>query len=86
MKRKGVGDEPAGVGDAPTNCSRVKPSLEPRKVEGPDCITKAKNGTGKREAIRAKPRDEARFHPESLEKCPPYLHWITLASVFRICA
>jgi hypothetical protein len=33
-------------------------------VEGPDCIvTKAKNGTGKREAIEAKPGSV------SLEKC-----------------
>jgi hypothetical protein len=37
-------------------------------VEGPDGITEAKNATGKREAIKAKPCGEARSHSESLEK------------------
>jgi hypothetical protein len=37
-------------------------------MEGQECTPKAKNGTGKREAIKAKPCGEARSHSESLEK------------------
>jgi hypothetical protein len=49
-------------------CSRVKPSPEPGKVEGPDSRTKAKGGTGMRRDIKDIPSGETRARPEILGK------------------
>jgi hypothetical protein len=50
-------------------CSQVKPSPEPRKVEGPDSRTKAKGGTGTTTRdIEDIPSGETRACPEILGK------------------
>jgi hypothetical protein len=49
-------------------CSRVKPSPELRKVEGPDSRTKAKGGSGMIRDIKDIPSGETRARPEILGK------------------
>jgi hypothetical protein len=67
-RRDNVGDRLAGAAVVPRGCSRVKPSPGPRKVEGPDSRTKAKDGSGKRRDNKDIPSGEARSRPKILEK------------------
>jgi hypothetical protein len=65
-------------------CSRVKPSPEPRKVEGPDSRTEAKGGTGMIRDIKDIPSVETRARPEILGKQATFFTRITMVSVYRI--